>query len=154
MDREYRDESILANRAPFSSFTYTMAAGNGIANPTTLHASWQLVILRPVLRQHTPRYVPGSFLSLVVMSHSLVVSPSNAKVSARPRVSTTLISLQSFYLFLSLFPPLIHFLLLSPFLLTLLYIFFYLLFFLQYSRHSFYFSYAFLFHLLFLAIFS
>ncbi|KYM80751.1 hypothetical protein ALC53_08752 [Atta colombica] len=41
----------------FSPFTHTTAAGNGIANPSTLHASWQLVISRPVLRQHTPRYV-------------------------------------------------------------------------------------------------
>lgn len=58
VDSENRDESILAAaRTPFSPFTYTMAAGNGIANPTTLHASWQLVISHPVLRQHTPRYV-------------------------------------------------------------------------------------------------
>lgn len=70
VDSKYRDESVLANRAPFSSFTYTTAAGNGIANPTTLHASWQLVISRPVLRQHTPRYVPHSFPSLVVMSRA------------------------------------------------------------------------------------
>lgn len=64
MGSEYRDESILANRAPFSSFTYTMAAGNGIANPTTLHASWQLVILRPVLRQHPVTFlVPFSLWS-------------------------------------------------------------------------------------------
>lgn len=43
--------------SPFSPFTYTPPPGNGIANPTTLHASWQLVISRPVPRQHTPCYV-------------------------------------------------------------------------------------------------
>lgn len=50
--------------SPFSPFTYTPPPGNGIANPTTLHASWQLVISRPVPRQHTPSYVSPSSLPL------------------------------------------------------------------------------------------
>lgn len=53
-----REKERVAASLPFSPFTYTLAAGNGIANPTTLHASWQLVISHPVLRQHTsPRSV-------------------------------------------------------------------------------------------------
>lgn len=58
----------------FSPFTHTTVAGNGIANPSTLHASWQLVISRPVLRQHTPRYV--SHPRRVVV---LVAPPSTQK---------------------------------------------------------------------------
>lgn len=61
-----------------------MAAGNGIANPTTLHASWQLVISRPVLRQHTPRYV--SLIPFVV-SASLLLR-LRARVSAPASVSS------------------------------------------------------------------
>lgn len=68
----------------FSPFTHTTAAGNGIANPSTLHASWQLVISRPVLRQHTPRYVSPS-----PSCRRPCRSAFDARVSARPRVSTT-----------------------------------------------------------------
>lgn len=63
----------ISASSPFSPFTYTLAAGNGIANPTTLHASWQLVISRPVLRQHTPRYV-SSPPTLYLLSLSLSLS--------------------------------------------------------------------------------
>lgn len=52
----------------FSPFTHTTAAGNGIANPSTLHASWQLVISRPVLRQHTPRYVSHPYRVVVLVA--------------------------------------------------------------------------------------
>lgn len=78
---EDRDERAFS--PSFSPFTHTMAAGNGIANPSTLHASWQLVISRPVLRQHTPRYVFPS-------PSRPCRSAFDAGVSARPRVSTTL----------------------------------------------------------------
>lgn len=78
-----RDERAFS--PSFSPFTHTTAAGNGIANPSTLHASWQLVISRPVLRQHTPRYVFPS-----PSCRRPCRSAFDARVSTRPRVSTTL----------------------------------------------------------------
>ena len=82
--RESTRTETRAHRAsspPFSPFTYTLAAGNGIANPTTLHASWQLVISRPVLRQHTPRY--PLHLPFISLSLSLSLPPFHQNCFAR-----------------------------------------------------------------------
>ncbi|TGZ56039.1 Uncharacterized protein DBV15_04753 [Temnothorax longispinosus] len=65
----------------FSPFTHTTAAGNGIANPSTLHASWQLVISRPGERDaktenEKDRMLVGpssSSLAQMVLCHDLGV---------------------------------------------------------------------------------
>ncbi|KAG7197276.1 hypothetical protein KM043_018398 [Ampulex compressa] len=81
-----RTETRASPTPPFSPFTYTTAAGNGIANPTTLHASWQLVISRPILRQHTPRYVSQPTLLFIILSSLHPIPPP----THQPRTSITL----------------------------------------------------------------
>lgn len=80
---------------------------------TTLHASWQLVISRPVLRQHTrpvtfphPPCVVSSSLSLRL----------HARVSARPRLSSTTLHILSISLpFLIYLLPSVMFSFRAPF---------------------------------------
>lgn len=86
-------------RHPFHPLPIRWQPGNGIANPTTLHASWQLVISRPFLRQHTPSYrsPPPPLLLLprlcwISLSRRTTLSSPGALVRSLEQITRTRIN--------------------------------------------------------------